>query len=240
MADTQDPLPAGRPRRPRVEGMTVAQDLLLVALDPSTHKVRLSSMTSDATLGGAVLLDLVATGHLAITRQGRKARVLVADPGPVGDAVLEASFARVRQRGRQKPSSAVGRLGKGVRAAELARLSDSGAIAPTGQRLLGIRLERHEVVDAARRDDLVARTRAVLLQDQPADATTGPLVGLLLASDQLTLVVDRADRKRATSRAKVVSEGDWASEGVRQAIAQAQALLTGVIVSSAVVGGSSS
>lgn len=220
--------------------MTVAQDLLLVALDPSSHKVRLSSMSSDATLGGAALLDLVTAGRLALQGEGRKARVVVADPAPVDDAVLEASFSRVRQRGHQRPATVVGRLGKGVRKAELVRLVESGTIAPTGEKLLGLSLERHEVVDAARRDDLVARLRAVLLQDQPADATTGPLVGLLLASDQLKLVVDGPDRKRAKGRAKVVSEGDWASEGVRAAIAQAQAALMTAVISAGVVGGSSS
>lgn len=220
--------------------MTVAQDLLLVALDPSTHKVRLSSMSSDATLGGAVLLDLVTIGRLALDGEGRRARVVVADPRPVDDAVLESSFARVRQRGRQRPSTVVGRLGKGVRKAELARLVENGTVAATGETLLGFSLERHEVVDVARRDDLVARLRAVLLQDQPADATTGPLVGLLLASDQLKLVAGGPDRKRAKARAKVVSEGDWASEGVRAAIAQAQAALTTAVVSAGVVAGSGS
>jgi hypothetical protein len=57
------------------------------------------------------------------------------------------------------------------------------------------------------------------------DATeqTGPLIGLLAASDKLRLVVDRPEHKAAKARAKVIAEGDWASEEVRKAIQAANA-----------------
>ncbi len=56
-------------------------------------------------------------------------------------------------------------------------------------------VSRYEVVDSARRHDLVNRVRASLLHDQPADAETGPLIGLLSAADLTKLLVDKPDRK---------------------------------------------
>lgn len=220
--------------------MSVVQNLLLVSLDPQSGKVRLPSMQSDAALGGAVLIDLVLLGRLELVGTGRRAKVAVADPRPVDDPDLEAAFSRVRQRGHQAPRSLVARLGKKQRKAGLATLERRGLVRDQRRTFLGIPLERLELVDVPARDDLVSRVRQVLLQGQPADDVTGPLVGLLSAADLLRLVVDRSDLKRAKKRAAEVSDGDWASEGVRQAIRDSQAMLAAVAASSAAAGASSS
>jgi hypothetical protein len=206
--------------------MTVARDLLLVALDPESGRVRLPSMASDATLGGAALIDLVLLGRLELVGTGRKARVAVADRTPVDDPDLQAAFERVWHKGHQVPKSIVTRLGKKQRKAVLASLEADGLVRDEQRRVLGFALERYELVDVARRDQLVGALRQVLLHDQPADQVTGPLVGLLLAADQLDLAVEKRERKAAKARAKVVAEGDWASEGVRKAIQDAQAAMT--------------
>lgn len=212
--------------------MTVARDLLLVALDPESGKVRLPSMAAEPALGGAALIDLVLLGRLELVDTGRKARVAVADRTPVDDPDLQAAFERVWQKGHQAPKSIVTRLGKKQRKAVLASLEADGLVRDEQRRVLGIRLERYELVDVARRDQLVGAMRQVLLHDQPADQVTGPLVGLLLAADQLGLVVEKRERKGAKARAKVVADGDWASGGVRKAIQDAQAAMTAAMTAS--------
>lgn len=212
--------------------MTVARDLLLVALDPESGKVRLPSMAAEPALGGAALIDLVLLGRLELVGTGRKARVAVADRTPVDDPDLQAAFERVWQKGHQAPKSIVTRLGKKQRKAVLASLEADGLVRDEQRRVLGIRLERYELVDVARRDQLVGAMRQVLLHDQPADQVTGPLVGLLLAADQLGLVVEKRERKGAKARAKVVADGDWASGGVRKAIQDAQAAMTAAMTAS--------
>ncbi|MCR4513323.1 GPP34 family phosphoprotein [Aeromicrobium sp. 50.2.37] len=212
--------------------MTVARDLLLVALDPESGKVRLPSMAAEPALGGAALIDLVLLGRLELVGTGRKARVAVADRTPVDDPDLQAAFERVWQKGHQAPKSIVTRLGKKQRKAVLASLEADGLVRDEQRRVLGIRLERYELVDVARRDQLVGAMRQVLLHDQPADQVTGPLVGLLLAADQLGLVVEKREKKGAKARAKVVADGDWASEGVRKAIQDAQAAMTAAMTAS--------
>lgn len=219
---------------------SLAQDLLLVALDPATGRVRLPSTASEATLGGAALVDLVLLGRLELVESGRRARVAVADRTPVDDPDLQAAFERVWQRGHQAPRSIVTRLGRKHRKAVLAALARDGLLRDRGQRVLGIPLERYDLVDVARRDALVGGLRQVLLHGQPADSRTGPLVGLLLASDQLGLVVEKRERKAAKARAAVVAEGDWASEGVRRAIRDAQAAMNAALAASVAASAGSS
>lgn len=212
--------------------MTVAKDLLLVATDPRTGRVRLATTATEPALGGAALIDLVLLGRLRLVGAGRKSRVEVVDRTPVADPPLQAAFARVWQQGRLTPKSTISRLGRRQRKVLLADLETAGAL----RRQRRLLLERYDVGDPVHRDDLVARLRAVLLQQQPADETTGPLVGLLLAIGHLGIVVDRRDVKAAKARAKVVAEGDWASDGVRQVIQDAQNAMTAVIGTSAVLG----
>lgn len=222
--------------------MTTAEDLLLIVTDPLTGKPQLDSMKADPVIGGAHLLDLVAAGHLGLDGEGRKARVVVISHAPVGDPVLEQAFARVRNRGRQPPQSAVTRLGKHGRKQVYAALVAKGQMRARPTKVLGMfPVSRHEVVDNARRHDLVNRVRATLLHDQPADTETGPLIGLLYAADLTKLMVDKPDRKRAKARAKVISQGDWASEGVRKAIQAAQSAVTmGVIAATTATASGSS
>ena len=211
--------------------MTTAEDLLLVVTDLETGKPQLDSTKADPVIGGAHLLDLVGLGHLALEGEGRKARVVVTSHAPVGDPVLEQAFARVRNRGRQSPQNTVTKLGKQGRKLVYAALVEKGQMRVRPAKAFGVfPLSRHDVVDSARRHDLVNRIRATLLHDQPADAETGPLIGLLYAADLTKLLVDKPDRRRAKARAKVIADGDWASEGVRKAIQAAQSAVTAGIV----------
>jgi hypothetical protein len=215
--------------------MSTAENLLLIVTDPRSGKPQLDSMKADPVLGGAHLLDLVAAGHLDLDGQGRRARVIVTSHAHVGDPVLEQAFARVRNRGRQTPQSTVTQLGKQGRKLVYAALIAKGQLRPRPAKALGIfPLSRYEVEDSARRHDLIHRVRACLLHDQPADAETGPLIGLLSAADLTKLLVDKPDRKQAKARAKIIAEGDWASEGVRRAIQAAQSAVTAGIVAATV------
>jgi hypothetical protein len=221
--------------------MTTAEDLLLIVTDLETGKPQLDSMKADPVIGGAHLLDLVAAGHLELDGQGRKAKVVVSSHTPAADPLLAQAFARVRNRGRQSPQNTVTRLGKHGRKQAYAALVAKGQMRARPAKALGIfPLSRYDVVDTARRHDLINRVRASLLHDQPADAETGPLIGLLSAADLTKLLVDKPERKLAKARAKVIAEGDWASEGVRKAIQAAQSAVTAGIVAATAAGAAGS
>jgi hypothetical protein len=221
--------------------MSTAEDFLLIATDPETGKAMFGAPKSDPVLGGAFLIDLVAAGRLALEGQGRKARVVVADPEPVDDPVIGQAFARVRNKGRLTPQNSVSKLGSQSKKVLYDALVASGTLRRRPARALGIfPLTRYDFVETARRDDLRTRIQASLLHDQPADSETGPLIGLLSAADLTKIVVDKPDRKKAKARAKILAEGDWASEGVRKAIKAAQAAMSGAIATGAAATAASS
>ncbi|MDR7085241.1 hypothetical protein J2X11_000080 [Aeromicrobium panaciterrae] len=222
--------------------MSTAEDFLLIATDPVSGKPLISSPQADPVFGGAFLLDLVTAGRLTLEGEGRKARVIIANRAPVDDPLTELAFDRIRNRGMQKPQHVVTRLGKNGRKDLYESLATKGLVRSRQVKALGIfPLTRHDIIDTARRDDLLTRIRSALLHDQPTDAQTGPLIGLLSAADMVRIVVDKPDRKAAKAKAKVLAEGDWASEGVRKAIQAAQAAITAGVVAatSAAASGSS-
>lgn len=220
--------------------MRTAEDFLLIATDPVSGKPLIGSPQADPVFGGAFLLDLVAAGRVALDGEGRKARVTIRDHAPVDNPLTEQAFARIRNRGMQKPQNVVTKLGKQGRKRVYEALVAKGVVRRRPAKWLGIfALTRHDVVDTARRDDLRARIQGSLLHDQPSDPETGPLIGLLSAADLVKVVVDKHDRKAAKARAKEMADGDWASEGVRKAIQAAQAAITAAIIVASSAGASS-
>lgn len=221
--------------------MTTAEDLMLIVTDPESGRPQLDSMKADPVVGGAHLFDLVAAGRLDLEGQGRKARVVVTSHVRVGDPLLDEAFVRVRNRGRQTPQHTVTKLGKQGRKRVFAALVAKGQARDRDAKVLGVfPVARYDIVDTARRHDLVNRVRASLLHDQPADAETGPLIGLLAAADLTKLFVDKPERKAAKARAKAISEGDWASEGVRRAIQAAQSAVTAGVIAATAAGAAGS
>ncbi len=218
--------------------MSTLTDLVLLTTDPGSGKARKGSAAPDAVVGGALLLDLVAAGAVRLEGEGRKARVVVANPAPVSDPLLEQGLARLRGRKPAKAQSVVTRLARKARQAAYDALTAAGRVRPHEEHVMGVfPVTRHDVLDGAGREALVAQLRDVLLADQPADERTGPLVGLLAAGDLLGVVVDRPDRNRAKERAKQVSGGDWAAKGVRDAIAAANAAVMAAVMTAVVAGG---
>lgn len=189
--------------------MSTAEDFLLISTDPISGKSLLDSTKADPVMGGAFLLDLVSSGRLTLDGEGRKARVAIRDRSPADDPVVEQAFARIRNRGLQKPQNVVTKLGKHGRTLTYESLVTKGDMAPRPAKALGIfPLTRHDVVNTARRDDLRGRIHSALIHDQPADAEIGPLIGLLSAADLVKIVVDKPDRKVAKARAKELANGD--------------------------------
>lgn len=217
--------------------MSIATNLLLVATDPDTHRCRLSSANNAAIIGGAHLLDLVAAGRVGTEGQGKKVKVFVTDPSPFPEPEVDAALDRLRNdRKPRRASDAVGRLGKNGIANGYRRLVETGRLRDRNQTFLGFKLRRYDIVDGAGQQDLIRRVRDTLLHGFQVDETTGPLIGLLEASNQLKLVVYRSERGKAKVAAKKISAGDWASAGVRDAIAATQAAMTAAIVAGATAG----
>jgi hypothetical protein len=79
--------------------MLLAEDLLLLVTDDATGRLSVSGELAagelvDAGLAGANLVELTLLGKVDISGeqdQGRRGRIIVRDPSPPGDEVLDAS-----------------------------------------------------------------------------------------------------------------------------------------------------
>ena len=216
--------------------MTVAGDLTLIATDPATGRFRLSAANPGAVYAGAHLIDLLEAGRLSTRGEGRRLRVVVEDRSPTGRPDLDHALSRLTKDKPLAVSSVISRLGHDGRKRAYAALEQEHRVRSRTEKVLLFDVTRYDVIDTDGRDELVRAVRAVLLEGAAPDGRTGPVVSLLAAVNQLGLVVDRPDRKRARARATTVSAEDWASEAVRRAVAGAEAAVMAAIMGAAVAG----
>jgi hypothetical protein len=197
---------------------TLADDLLLVLLDPASGKPRTAGTKLDYGLAGALLLELALAERIDVVgAKPSKVEVVLVDDAPLEDDVL-ADAARRIGRKRRRADRLVPALSKGLRWRLLERAEQRGDV--RRQRLL-LRPDRWPAADDARARALVARLHDVLLTGITPDPRTAGLVALLAAIDAAPAAVeapDRATRKAVSRRARQIGEGAWAAESVRRAV----------------------
>lgn len=224
--------------------MLLAEDLLLLLTDDDTGKLAASSTEVDVALGGALLVELTLTHHVDIAGRDervREGRLVVRNPAPTGDGLLDEALTIVRQKEGKKPQSVVARLGKRARVRLYERLVDGGVLHAEDDRILGIfprhRWPSHDIAhESAVRSGLVTALR----EGATTEARTGALISLLLALKAVHKAVDPGSvglsKKELNANAKRIAEGDWAAKAVRKAIDSMNAAVIAA-ASSAVVGG---
>jgi hypothetical protein len=121
--------------------MLLAEDLLLLATDDATGRLSVSREPVDAGLGGANLAELALLGKVDVSGeqdQGRRGRIIVRDPSPPGDEVLDAALRILVKRQGRKPSAVIRPLGRKLRRVLYQRLAASGVLRAERRRVLGI------------------------------------------------------------------------------------------------------
>lgn len=226
------------PRRPEGHGsVLVAEDLLLCLTDDRTGGLVVSGSTVDVGLGGALLVELALRGRVAVAAAGeriRRGHLVVRDPTPTADPVLDDALAAVRAKEGRKPQHVVGGLGKGRRAQLYERLAAAGAVRREERRVLGLFPGRRwPAADVDRARGLRDRLAVALQRGATDDARVAALVSLLAALDALHRVVVPAQvgltRRELQERAKQIAAGEWAGKAVRDAIAGMNAAVTAAI-----------
>ncbi|MGH3415768.1 MAG: GOLPH3/VPS74 family protein [Actinocrinis sp.] len=217
--------------------MTLAADLLLLAIDPQRRRV-LATEKIDYALMGAELVDLAISGRVVMAGD----RVEVVDARPTGDDRLDAALMSLA--GSKRPPRAkawVQSVRKGMRADYLGALADAHAIQRQQRPLLRV-LYRTEylVLDTGRQTEIRARIDAIAYGagrvDSPADRA---LAGLVHACGLANAIypggANRSARKRlqAVARAEKIvgsragrSAGDMTIDGAADASSAAGAAST--------------
>lgn len=214
--------------------MLIAEDLLLLATDDTTGKLTLDAGQVDVALGGANLVELAAMNKVDLTREGddgKVGRLVVRDPTPPGDPVLDAALSTLTGLQGKKPSAAITPLSKKLRDALYDRLVEKGILRSEQGKILGIFPTRSWPAEDADHEREVRRLiTQTLVQGATPDVRTAALVSLLHALKAEHKIVDpkqhRTTRKQLQARAKEIAEGSWGSAAVRRAVDEMMAAVT--------------
>ena len=226
--------------------MLIAEDLLLLLTDDDTGKLAASSTTVDIALGGALLVELALIERVDVAGPAQEVapgRLVVHDPGPTGDEILDEALATVTSKEGKKPQTVVTALGRGTRLRLYERLAEGGVLREKEGRVLGVfPTHRWPAQDASHEAAVRAALESALRHGAATDSRTGALVSLLSALNAVADVVDpRAvglSKRELNASARRIAEGDWAAAAVRSAIGSMMAAVTAAIASAVVVAGS--
>ena len=206
--------------------MLLAEDLLLLVTDDASGRLSVPGVQADAGLGGANLVELTLRGQVDVAGEqdpGKPGRIIVRDPSPPGDEVLDTALQTLVARQGSKPSAVIRPLGKNLRPVLYQRLAASGVLRAGRGRALGIFPTRTwPAQDPSHEAEMRQLVTQALVQPSAPDERTAALIALLHALKCEHKVVDprpyQLSRWQLRARAAEIAQGNWASEAVRKAI----------------------
>jgi len=157
--------------------MRIAEDILLLLVHDRTGRFLVNSTKLDNVLAGAVLVELATierVGFAPAAGRMKRGRMVVLDPTPPGDPMLDRALATIAAGRPAKPDRLIAKLRKGLRSTLLERLSEAGAVRRSTRKLLGI-LPRTTwpAADSRHKQELRARLQDVLVAGASKDISAG-------------------------------------------------------------------
>ncbi len=202
--------------------MLLAEDLLLLALDPDRGTpVNSSRQPLGVALCGALVAELGLAG--LVTEDGRRLAPIGARPAHPLLADVHAALGTVRgRRAADQLRRLDGAVG-GVWSRVVDGLVDTGVLGRRRDRVLVVRITHHPVLRGEVRDEVVKRVQAAAVGDGPLDPRTGTVLALSGPSRLLEVVApQRADRRHAKARIAAATEQTPVAPIVRKVIQEAQ------------------
>jgi golgi phosphoprotein 3 len=223
----------------------LAQDLILLALNPQTGKTRFSWYSAlDYGLVGSLLLDLVLQGKLEIDNDNRvigaiRASHGQATAGNTGNEFLDQRLNEVLASSRPRTArfwvTRWRRRYRGIQTIVLQNLVDLGVLERQEQRILGLfPTQRYFLRDESIQREIVQQVRAAVLEDIGLDSRMAALISLMQAS-HLTDAVFRPEERpeaqplrylRSSARIKAIAREELVGKAVSKAIFTVQAATT--------------
>lgn len=206
--------------------MLIAEDLLLLVTDDDTGRLSAAGEQVDVGLAGANLIELTAMNRVDLSRetdQGKQGRILVRDPSPTDDPVLDHALEVLTERQGKKPAAVLRPMAKHLRQTLYERLARDGVVRAQEGRVFGIFPSHRWPAQDARHEDEVRRLLTLaLVQQTTPDVRTAALVALLHALKCEYKVVEPKQhgltKRELRTRAEQIAKGNWASDAVRTAI----------------------
>lgn len=203
----------------------LAEELLLLCWNDQKGAVdRRCSSTLTPGIGGALVIDALLAGALAVDNKRVRGTGTHVDEPLLAEVVAEAD----RRRRTPTVKKLVGRVGTPARTKRVRdRLVTSGVLRAERRRVLGLfPVTRFPAADPSTVAAVRTPVRFLLTgQRDPGDAETREVVlaGLTKPTNAVDLLVERSQRKHARQRAESFGEGYGVPDAVGQAIKDAQA-----------------
>jgi len=222
--------------------MLLAEDLLLLVTDDASGQLCVPAAAVDAGLGGANLLELALMNKVSLSgvQDAKPGRVVVRDPAPTGDLVLDAAVQVIAACPGSKPATLIRPLGKNLRHTLYERLASSEVIRAAQDRILGLfPARRWPAQDTRHEADVCQRLVQALVQQGTPDERTAALIALLHALRCEDKIINPRDyglsRRELSSRGAQIANGNWATEAVRTAIQETTGAVAAAVSSIAAV-----
>ena len=218
--------------------MTVGADLVRLAIDPQLNIVRERQQATFALLS-ADLAELAVAGRIQVQGGWLTERIVVTDPRPVGEPLLDRSLAALAAAKRPDSGDWVRqKLRSGVLEEYLSMLASRSEVL-LYTRQVGGRFTRHPLTEAtllepgrAARDQAIRRLAAYVANPPPRTTSAGlrewAFAGLVFEADLATLFYagrrhrDAYHRLRDAARAKPGPGDGPAAAVIRSAIQAAR------------------
>ena len=222
--------------------MLLAEDLLLLVTDDGSGQLSAPAAQVDAGLAGANLVELALMNKVDLSgegEEGRPGRIVVRDPAPVGDDVLDAALKILAANHGQKPSAVIRPLSKNLREALYERLAAAGVIRAERGKILGIfRTRTWPAQDASHEAQVRELLTQALVQQTAPDTRSAALIALLHALRCEHKVVNPwpygLSKRQLAARAEEIAQGNWASGAVRKAIDEMNAAVIAATTAAAI------
>src|SRR5215467_10687145 len=211
--------------------MLLAEDLLLLVTDDASGRLLAPAEQVDAGLGGANLVELTLRNKVDLSGEqdpGKPGRIIVRDPSPAGDAILDAALQTVAAYQGKRPSTVIRPLSKNLRRTLYERLAGNGMVRAGTSRILGVFPSRRwPAQDGSHQAEVRRLVTQALVQQATPDTRTAALIALVHAVGCEDKIVDPRQhglsKRELRARAKKIAEGNWASAAVRKAIEEMMA-----------------
>ncbi|MFF9865247.1 GPP34 family phosphoprotein [Streptomyces sp. NPDC013953] len=208
--------------------VTLAEEIALLSLDDESGAAKERSSAGWAVAGG-ILLELVLAERLTVA----DGRLAVADATPTGTALLDGRLAKLdewtRRNGRRKVVDWLTKDQSTAVRATVESLCERGLVTEERHRALGLfPVRRYPEADGSVERELRERLASVVLEGTEPDDRTSGLIALLHAAKLHRLAFPELPRKQVQTRMAEIGEGQWAGDGVREAIRNMQAALVAI------------
>lgn len=209
--------------------MLIAEELLLLSLDPERGTALTTRQYLVVCLSGALVGELALTGSVHLVG----GRFTASGPAPA-DPVLARVHALLAEPTRRRAAGQLRRLDRAVGGMWPTLVDDlvaGGVLGRRRDRVLFWSVTRHPVLRPDARDEPLRRVRSAATGDGSLEPRTAVLLALTGPARLLKVVApDRADRRHAQQRIRAATDLTPVAPVVKKVISEMQAAAASAVV----------